>query len=121
MSAHDMAQHEPPGQTATGVHVVPAKVLLGVWGSLLVLTVATVAVTQVDLGPFNLWVALAIAVVKAGLVALYFMHLRYDHPFNGFLLVAALLFVGLLVGAALTDTHQYESQLIPGYAPAIQK
>lgn len=113
--AHDTTQEH------AGVHVVPLKILFGVWGTLLVLTFVTVAVTWFDLGPFNLWVALGIAVVKASLVALYFMHLRYDHPFNGFLLVGALAFVMLLVGFALTDTQQYEHQLIPGYAPAIKK
>ncbi len=122
MTAHT-GINEPAPATAhvAGVHVVPLKVLFGIWGTLLALTFVTVAVTWFDLGPFNLWVALGIAVVKAGLVALYFMHLRYDSPFNGFLLIGALAFVMLLAGVALTDSHQYEDQLIPGYAPAIKK
>lgn len=118
MGAHDDAASQA-NDTLGHVHVVPPRVLLAVFGALLVLTVATVAVTKVDLGRFNLWVALAIAVVKAGLVALYFMHLRYDRPFNGFLLIVALAFVMLLVGGTLTDALQYEPQLIPGYAPAL--
>ena len=55
----------------------------------MVLTVATVGVTYVDMGRFNLVVALGVAAVKASLVGLYFMHLRYDSPFNGFVLVVA--------------------------------
>lgn len=116
---------DPHSQTSGGsaprahFHVVPPKVLLGVWGALLVLTWGTVAATWIDLGPFNLWLALGIAVVKAGLVALYFMHLRYDHPFHGFLLIAALAFVMLLVALALLDSQQYAPDLIPGYAPGM--
>jgi cytochrome c oxidase subunit 4 len=106
------------GHTST-VHVVPLPVLLAVWGALLVLTFATVAATWVDLGPFNLWVALGVATAKAGLVALYFMHLRYERPLNGFLLIAALAFVMLLAGLALMDTREYSPELIPGYAPAV--
>ena len=102
-------------------HVVPPRVLLTVWGALLVLTVVTVAVTYVDLGPLNLWVALAIAGVKATLVALYFMHLRWDRPFNGIVLLASLLFVVLFVGGALTDTLEYQGDLIPDYAPGVQQ
>ena len=57
-------------------------------------TVATVAATWVDLGGWNLWIALGIATVKASLVALYFMHLRYDNPFYALIFVTALVFLG---------------------------
>lgn len=88
-------------------HVVPKRVLIGIWLALVVLTVATVAVTYVDLGRFNIWVALLVAVVKASLVGLYFMHLRYDSLFNSFILVVALLFVGLFIIGTITDTKAY--------------
>ena len=101
------------------VHVMPLRVLFGVFGALLVLTVLTVAVTWVDLGSFNLYIALAVAVVKATLVALYFMHLRYDKPFNALALVATLLFVALFIGFALLDTSASSPGLIPGHQPAI--
>lgn len=103
------------------VHVVPLWVLGAVWLTLVCLTVVTVAATWVDLGRLNLWVALAIATVKASLVALYFMHLRYDRPFNAVVFVASLLFVMLFLGLALIDTGQYQPELIPGYAPAIER
>jgi cytochrome c oxidase subunit 4 len=83
--------------------------------------VLTVAVTLVNLGAFNLWAALIIATVKASLVALYFMHLRYDESFNAIVLMAALIFLSLFVGLALLDTQHYRNDLIPGYAPAIEK
>ena len=42
-------------------HVMPVKILVGVWVALMVLTFVTVAATWVDLGSLNLWVAMAIA------------------------------------------------------------
>ncbi|MGC8916510.1 MAG: cytochrome C oxidase subunit IV family protein [Thermoanaerobaculum sp.] len=101
------------------VHVVPLRVLVGVWLSLLVLTIVTVGATWVDLGSFNLWLAMAIATLKASLVVLYFMHMRYDHPFNAIVFIGALLFVMLFVGLALLDTRAYQPELIPGYAPGM--
>lgn len=101
-SAH--AEHEM-------VHVMPFRVLVTVFVALLVLTVATVAVTWVDLGQFNLWLAMAIATVKASLVALYFMHLRYDNPFNGLILIVGLGFLALFLGLVLLDTFQYQSDI----------
>ena len=97
------------------VHVVPPKVLLGVWGALLVLTVVTVAATYVDLGTFNLSLALLIATVKASLVALYFMHLRYDRPVNALVFGSALIILALFIFFALMDSMEYQSDMIPGY------
>lgn len=108
------------GTPAVG-HVVPIGVLATVWGALLVLTVITVAVAGVDLGRFNLEIALAIATVKASLVLLYFMHMRYDRPVNAIVFVTALLFVALFVSLALLDTRAYEPDLIPGYAPGLTR
>jgi cytochrome c oxidase subunit 4 len=93
-------------------HVVPVKVLLTVFGILLFLTVITVAVTLVDLGKLNIWIALGIAVLKAGVVALYFMHLRYDRPFHAVILVASLVFLAVFIGMALMDTHAYQPNLL---------
>jgi len=88
-------------------HIVPVRILLAVWAALLVLTVLTVAASWIDLGGLNLWAALAIATFKASLVALYFMHLRYDRPFNAVVFLSAFFFVMLFVGLALIDTAQY--------------
>ena len=102
------------------VHVMPLKMLMLVLGALLALTVLTVAVTYVNLGSFNLIIALAIATAKALLVALYFMHLRYDRPFHGIVFLAAILFVMLFVGMVLVDTSAYQPDLIEGEAPAMK-
>lgn len=94
-------------------HVSPIWMLLGVFALLIFFTVLTVAVTYVDLGPANIWVALAVAVVKGALVGLYFMHLRYDSPFNSLILVSAFLFLAVFIGLALMDTGEYQSNIAP--------
>ncbi len=101
-------------------HVVDAKILVGVWIGLLFLTFVTVAVTWVDLGALNIWLALGIATVKASLVAAYFMHLRYDKPFNTLILITSLVFLMLFVGIILLDTGQYAGDIIDQAAPALQ-
>lgn len=105
----------------TFAHVAPLKALFGTFGGLLVLTIVTVAVTYVDLGALNLWVALLIAGFKATLVAMFFMHLWWDRRFNAFVLICGLAFVVLFIGFALLDTSQYKPDLIPGYAPAVNQ
>jgi cytochrome c oxidase subunit 4 len=102
-------------------HVTPVRVLAAVWGALVVLTILTVAATWVDLGKASLLVALGIATVKASLVVLYFMHMRYDRPFNAIVFISALVFVAIFVGIALIDTVAYQPEMIPGYAPGMHQ
>ncbi len=90
-------------------HAVPLWLLAAVLLALLFLTFVTVAVTWVDLGPANIWVALAIAVVKAALVGAFFMHLYWDAPFNGFVLLASFAFLAVFIGLALIDSREYRS------------
>jgi len=84
-------------------HVVPVKVYLGVFLALCVLTGVTVAVTGYDFGPFNLIVALGVAITKATLVVLYFMHARYSPKLTGVVVAASLAFFVILVFLTLTD------------------
>lgn len=107
----DSASAISSGDHADLAHVVPLRVLLTVFGLLMVLTVVTVSATWIDLGGWNLWIAMGIASVKAALVALYFMHLRYDHPFHALILLAALLFLTLFVSLALLDTLEYQDDV----------
>ncbi len=102
-------------------HVLPLSVYLTIGTALLVRTVVTVWVASYDLGPLNLVVAMIIASVKGTLVALYFMHLRYDKPFNSVVLVSSIFFLALFLGLALLDTLHYRADLIPSYAPAIEQ
>ncbi len=112
----------PVTHGTTAGHVVPARVLVGIWLLLIVLTAATVSVTRFDLGTgLNLWVALGIATAKASLVLLYFMHLRYDHPVNALVFIFALFFVALFIVATLDDSLHYQPSLIRGYAPEMTR
>ena len=94
--------------------------MIGVLIALLMLTAATVALTRVDMGDtVNLWLALGVAGTQGLLVSLYFMRLRWDSPFNGVVLVAALFFVALFIGIAVLDSREYHPNLAPptGIAP----
>ncbi len=101
-------------------HVLPLRTLFAVLGTLLVMTFVTVAVSWFDFGRFNLWIALGIAAFKASLVLLFFMHLKYDKPFNAIVIILSIALVVLFIAITLTDTAQYEPQRIPGYAPSIK-
>lgn len=92
-------------------HPLPIKLLVNIFGLLMFFTFLTVAATWVDLGNFNIWIAMGIALIKAVLVCLYFMHLRYDSPFYSVALVSALLFVSLFMGIVLVDSHQYDARI----------
>ena len=89
-------------------HVVSAGTLIGVFVTLLALTAVTVAVAQVELGEMNVVVALAVACVKATVVALFFMHLKYDQRFNLVVLIGSLFFAVFFVAFCLLDTTQYQ-------------
>ncbi len=116
-----MAHHDTTGNDHGGSHVVSLRTLAAVLAMLLALTWATVAATWFDMGDFNLWVALVVAVVKATFVALYFMHLRWERPINTIFFVASIVFFALFIGFALMDTQTYQDELIPGYAPAVDR
>jgi cytochrome c oxidase subunit IV len=73
-----MSEHAEPHGAEAGLHIVSPRVYVAVGLSLLVLTGATCAISYIDLGVFNAVVALAIAVLKASLVVLFFMHMKYS-------------------------------------------
>jgi len=103
-----------------GVHVASVKLLVIVWIALLFGTWMTVSATYFDLGALNIWIGLAIATGKALLVALYFMHLRWDKPFNAFVFLSAFAFLAIFIGIAMMDSGQYQEALIPGFAPGME-
>lgn len=74
-----------------------------VWMSLLGLTIVTVAASYIRFGIFNIFIAMAIASVKAVLVCLYFMHLKYDNRINQVVFAAAFLFLLIFAGLTLSD------------------
>jgi cytochrome c oxidase subunit 4 len=84
-------------------HVDGAKGYILVFAALIVLTIVTTAVAFVDLGPFSVVVALAIACGKMLLVTLFFMHVRHSTRLTKLVLVGALLWLAILIGFTLTD------------------
>ena len=85
-------------------HILPLRVYLGVGSALLVLTAITVGVSFLHFGGWNLVVALLIASIKASLVALFFMHLKYDNKLYFFIFAFALLFLTILIVFTMFDT-----------------
>ena len=100
MSEHTPAHAEAGHPT---VHVVSWKLYVGIFLALCVLTTSSVVVTGFDLGPFNLFLALAISVAKSTLVVLYFMHARYSPKLTGVVIASSLAFLVILVFLILTD------------------
>jgi cytochrome c oxidase subunit 4 len=106
-SPHDDHGHGHDGHDHEH-HVVSWQLLTIVFLALMVLTVLTVAAINVDLGPLNIYVALGIAMVKAVLVVLIFMHIWWDRAFHGLLILGSFGFVALFIGFVMIDTWQYE-------------
>ena len=69
----------------------------------MVLTAATVAAAYVNLGPFNIVIALAIASLKATLVVLYFMHARYSPNRTHMVIIAAVFWLAIMLALTLSD------------------
>ena len=84
-------------------HVVPVRVYLAVFAALMVLTVATVAVWRMDLGVFATPVALGIAMLKAVLVILYFMHVKYNDKLTKLVAASGFFFLVILFGITILD------------------
>ena len=84
-------------------HVVPVWIYVAVFTALLVFTGVTVAVAFVDLGRFNVAVALTIAIIKASLVLLYFMHLRYSARLTLVFVGIALFWLATLIVLTMSD------------------
>ena len=76
---------------------------LGVFATLMVLTALTVWAAFQHLGVWNTPVALAIAVTKALLVALIFMHLRYSPKLTAFVVTASVLWLAFLILITISD------------------
>ncbi|MEX2260805.1 MAG: cytochrome C oxidase subunit IV family protein [Bryobacteraceae bacterium] len=84
-------------------HIVPKKLYYMIFGALIALTLVTVGASFIDLGPFNNVVALTIAVVKALLVVLFFMHVRYSTRLTKLVVASGFLWLGILIFITLTD------------------
>ena len=84
-------------------HVLPVRTYLVIFAILMVLLVLTVAVAFVHLGPFNIVVAMTVAIVKATLVVLFFMHVKYSSRLTQVFVVAAFLWLGIMFVFTFAD------------------
>lgn len=84
-------------------HVVPLKIYFANFAALMVLLVITLGAAAVDLGQWNLLIAMAIAIAKAGLIMTFFMHLKWSSPLIRLFALITLLFLGIMFLFTLTD------------------
>lgn len=110
MSAHG---HSDDGTDFA--HPLPVWALLTVFFVLVLLTIVTVAQSNLDLGTFDIAVVMAIATVKAALVGAFFMHLAFDKPFNIIVFLSSFVFVALFVIITLSDSKMTSPAFEPIY------
>jgi cytochrome c oxidase subunit IV len=90
-------------------HISSVKLYVGIWLALMAGTILTVFAAEVDMGPLNPVVALAIATTKAVLVVLFFMHVKYTHEkLTKLVIVTAIFFLLILLALTMAD---YTSRL----------
>ncbi len=88
-------------------HVTPFNVYVKVAGALFALTFLTVGAHAIGehLQPFTAFIAFAIATVKALLVILFFMHLKYETKINRAIFVSGFIFLAILIGICFLDIY----------------
>ncbi len=85
-------------------HVVSRKTYIVVWGALMVLMILTAGLSRINLGEWSTVVALVIAGMKALLVVLFFMHVRYESQKIAWVFVVAGFFwLAILLTLTMTD------------------
>lgn len=94
-----MSTHNHTEEHHTGLRVYVAVCL-----ALFLLTVVTVYIAKFDFGDFNIVVAMFIASIKASIVALYFMHLKFEDKLTWIYALYPLFLLFLLIGFTLMET-----------------
>jgi cytochrome c oxidase subunit 4 len=95
-------------------HIVPVKVYYGVFGALMFFTVLTYFAATIDLGSFNLVVALAIAIIKATLVILFFMHVKYSTTLTKAIVASGFFFFLIMIFFTMNDLLTRSWSGVPG-------
>ena len=86
-----------------GIHVIPRRVYYTVFGILMLCTYLTVQIAFLDLGALNTVVALTIAVFKATIVVLFFMHVRYSSRLTWVVVIGSVFWLGILLALTFSD------------------
>lgn len=105
MAAHS-GKHE--------VHIVPKRLYFAVFFALIVLTWVTTYVSTLDLGRWNIFVALAIAICKASLVVLFFMHVFYSTRLTKMIVGASIFWLTLMLFITMADLWTRTWMGVPG-------
>ena len=84
-------------------HILPTRVYYTIFGVLMLCTYVTVQIAFVDLGALNAVAALAIAVFKAVLVVLFFMHVRYSTRLTWVVVIGAVFWLVILLALTAGD------------------
>ena len=84
-------------------HVIPTRVYYTIFAILMVCTGLTVWIAFLDLGPLNAIAALAIAVFKATLVVLFFMHVKYSTRLTWAVVLGSVFWFGILIALTMSD------------------
>ena len=98
-------------------HVSPIRTYVTIFAALMVLTLVTVLAAYVNLGAFNPVVAMALAIFKATLVVLYFMHVKYSSRLTKLVVLTGIFFLVILLGETMMD---YASRGFLPTLPSIQ-
>jgi len=84
-------------------HIVPVRVYLAIFAILMVLTALTVYVSTLEIGVLHTPAAIAIAIAKATLVILYFMHVRYSSGLTQISIAAGVFFLLVMIALTMAD------------------
>ena len=97
-------------------HIVSRTVYFAVFAALIVMTIITYLAALHDFGneAINTIIALAIAVTKATLVILYFMHVRYSPRLTWVVIASGLLWLFIMIGLTLCDYLSRNTTALPG-------
>jgi cytochrome c oxidase subunit 4 len=97
--------HSSEGHLENG-HALPFSTYINVFVTLMVLKVVTVAVSRVDFGVMNIVVAMVVASIKALVVALFFMHLKYEDKVTWTFAVFPIILLFILIGGVFMDNGE---------------
>ena len=84
-------------------HILPKRIYYTIFAILLFCTYLTVQIAFIDLGAWNTVAALTIAVFKAALVVLFFMHVKYSTKLTWAVVLGSIFWLGILLALTMTD------------------
>lgn len=97
------SHHNDSNDDKHGHHILSNSLGRKIFLSLLVLTIITVGASRINFGPFNFPIAMLIATIKALLVILFFMGLKYDDNENRTIFGSSFVFFAIFVALTACD------------------